>query len=96
MVLNNQGQAYLVSIMIATIFIVFALAVAPAIKQFVDNARDPSTESTVGLDCANESISKFDKTTCVAIDLFNPYFVGFLVFAAGLIITAKILLGSSG
>lgn len=95
MVLNNKGQVYLVSIMIATIFIVFALAVAPTIKQFVDDARNPSTDSSVGLDCSNTSISKYDKATCIAVDTFNPYFVGFLVFAAGLIITAKIIVGGA-
>ena len=95
MVLNIKGQAYLVSIMIACVFIVAALAFAPAIKSFVDTSRSASTDSSVGLDCSNDSISKFDKATCVAVDMFNPYFVGFLVFAAGLIITARIIVGGA-
>ena len=81
--------------MIAVVFIVFALAVSPTIKQFSDNAMNSSTTDRVGLDCNNATISKYDKASCVAVDLMNPYFIGFLIFFAGVIITAKIVYGGT-
>lgn len=65
--------------MIGVVFIVFALAVAPTIKQFSDNARNASTDESVGLDCSNSSISNYDKANCIATDLFLPYFIAFLL-----------------
>lgn len=88
---NKRGQVFLVSLMIAIVFILFGLAVAPAIKEFTDTARNSSTESSVGLDCNNSSISIFDRGTCTFVDLYNPYFAGFLLFSAGVIIAAKII-----
>lgn len=88
--LNSKGQTTLVAIMLAVVFIILALAFATPIKQFSDTARNSSTNSTVGLDCSNSSISTYDKANCVATDLFNPYFIGFLIFMAGVIIAAKI------
>ena len=90
MVLNSRGQTFLLALMIGMVFIVLALAFAPAIKNFVDDARAPSSDTAVGLDCSNASISKFDKAGCLLVDMFNPYFVGFLVFSAGVILTAKL------
>lgn len=89
--MNKSGQVFLVSLMIAIIFILLGLAFAPSIKQFTDTARSPSTNDSVGLDCGNSSISNFDKGTCVFVDLYNPYFAGFLIFAAGAIVAAKIV-----
>jgi len=94
-VLNRRGQTVFVAAMIAIVFIVLALAFAPAMKQFGDNARNVSSDTQVGLDCSNSSISNYDKASCNAVDLFNPYFMGFLVFGAGAIIAARIVGGSS-
>ena len=89
--MNAKGQVFLLTLMIAIIFILFGLAISPAIKQFTDSARNASTDTQVGLDCANNSISDFNKANCIAVDLYNPYFVGFLIFIAGAIIGAKII-----
>ena len=70
-----------------------ALAFAPVIKEFTDDARNPSSDTNVGLDCDNDYISNFDKANCLFVDYMNPYFVGFLIFAAGAIITAKLIGG---
>ena len=94
MVLNKKGQVFFLTLMIAIVFIISALAFAPAIKQFNDDARNSTTDERVGLDCSNSSISTFDKANCIAVDMFNPYFIGFLVFFAGAIITAKVIGGS--
>jgi len=49
--------------------------------------------TTGGLDCDNSSISNFDKATCIATDLMLFYFIGFLIFLAGAVITAKFVFG---
>ena len=46
-----------------------------------------------GMDCDNASISNFDKAACVATDLMLFYFISFLVFLAGAIVTAKFAFG---
>ena len=89
--MNKNGQVILVTFMIGIVFIIFALAVAPAIKQSSDIARNQTTDTSIGLDCSNSTISKFDKTNCVVVDLFNPYFIGFVIAAGGAIIAAKLI-----
>lgn len=91
---GKKGQVFFLTMMIAVVFILFALAVAPAIKQFSDTAMNSTSATQVGLDCNNETISDFDKANCVAVDLYNPYFVGFLVFAAGIIIAIRVIGGN--
>lgn len=91
--MNLRGQVFFFTMMIAVVFILAALAFAPAIKQFADDARNSTDETRVGLDCTNSSISLFDKANCVVVDLYNPYFVGFLIFFIGAIIVARIVYG---
>ena len=93
---NKQGQVFFYTMMIAVVFILSALAFAPAIKQFSDTARNASSETQVGLDCSNASISSFDKANCIVVDLYNPYFVGFLIFFAGAIIVARLVFSGGG
>lgn len=77
-------------IALAVTIIILALAFAPVVKQFADDARNSSSDTRVGLDCSNTSISNFDKANCVAVDSLNPYFVGFLLLFAGALIAAKV------
>lgn len=88
-----RGQVFFVTMMIALVFIILALAFSPVIKQFSDNARNQTTDTQVGLDCSNASISDFDRANCLFVDYMNPYFTGFLIFAAGAIIVAKLIGG---
>lgn len=91
MVLNNKGQVFFYTMMLAVVVVVLALALAFPIKQTVDVARGNTTTETVGLDCANSSISDFQKSQCVLTDLATPYFVWGLLGLAGAIVGAKIL-----
>jgi len=93
--LNNKGQVSLLLLAISVTIVLLALAFAPALKQFTDDARNSSSSTTVGLDCGNSSISNFDKANCVAVDLLNPYFVGFLLLFAGALFVAKIIGGGA-
>ncbi len=79
------------SFMIGLTILILGLALAPAVKQSTDNARNASTDNWVGLDCANESISNFKKGACVATDITLPYFIGFIIFAAGAIVVGRII-----
>lgn len=74
----------------AVVVLILALAFAPVIKQFADSAMNSTSATQVGLDCSNASISNFDKANCIAVDSFNPYFVGFLLLFAGALIAAKV------
>lgn len=89
--MNDRGQVFFITLMVAAIFIVLALAFSPVIKQFSDDARNSSDDTRVGLDCSNSSISDYDKANCVATDSLMPYFIGFLIFAGGAIIAAKVI-----
>jgi len=85
--MNNKGQTFFVAFMIGLTIIVMALAFAPGLKKNNEDLRSASN-----LDCGNESISNFDKATCTTTDLTVFYFIGGLIFIAGTVITAKIVL----
>ncbi len=89
--MNKHGLTWFVTIPLALVFILMALALAPAIYQFVVDARGPTTDTAVGLDCSNSSISNFDKASCVSVDYFTPFFVGALIFIGGAITVAKVI-----
>ncbi len=89
--MNNKGQAILVGLMVGLTVIILALALAPAVKESTDNARNESTGDWVGMDCNNESISNFDKAGCLAADITLPYFIGFLLFLAGAVIVGRLV-----
>ena len=91
--MNKKGQVIFFTLMLAIVIIILALAFAPVIRQFVDEARQPSSDTQIGLDCNNPGISDFDKANCVAIDFYNPYFIGMLIGVAGAIIGARVLYG---
>jgi uncharacterized protein (UPF0333 family) len=87
----KKGQVTFVLLSLAVVVIILALAFAPVLKQFTDDARNSSSDSRVGLDCSNSSISTFDKANCMAVDVINPYFIGFLLLIAGAFFVAKVI-----
>lgn len=89
--MNNKGQYAIYTLMIGIVMLILAMAFAPALKSFVDSARAPPTNESVGLDCSNESISDFDKATCVTTDLFLPYFILGLIGLAFIVIGYKVV-----
>lgn len=88
--MKSKGQVAIFVLMIFIVVIIMALALAPALKGIIDEARAPSSNIQIGLDCSNDSISDFDKANCVAVDLYQPYFIGFLIAMGGAIIGARI------
>jgi len=85
--MNNKGQVAFLTMMIGIVIIVLALAFAPGLKLQID-----STRGADGLDCSNDSISTFDKATCIVIDLNMFYFIGGLIFIAGAVMMGRKLL----
>ena len=78
--------------MLAVAIIVVALSLVVVINQFVSDARQPNSDTAVGLDCNNSSISDYQKGQCVLTDLATPYFFFGLIGIAALVIGAKVLL----
>lgn len=93
MVKSKRSQALIYGFMIAVVLIILALALAPMVKNRTDNARNLTIEEggINGLDCSNSSISNFNKTSCIAVDMTQFLFIGIVIFIAGAIITAKII-----
>lgn len=91
--MNKKASVVVYTLMLGMIIIILALALAPPVQDFVNSAMNASSGDTQGLDCTNESISSFDKATCIATDLTLFYFIGALVFVGGLIITSKVAFG---
>ena len=93
--MNNNGQVVFFTLMIGLTVLVLALALAFPVKQAVDNATN-YTGNVTGehqtLDCANSSISTFDKGACIISDMSMFYFIGGLIFMVDSIIVAKVLL----
>jgi len=49
------------------------------------------TITTQGLDCANTSISDFDKAGCLVSDISLFFFIAGIIFIGGSIITARLI-----
>lgn len=89
--MNNKGQVIIISFMIGLTVAILALALAPALQSQITDARNVSTDSSIGLDCDNESISNFDKAACVVTDITLPYFIGFLLLLAGAVVLGRVI-----
>lgn len=94
--MEKKGQVVFYTLMIGIVIILLALALAPVVKEFVDNARsnnytiNPSAPgNSSGLDCDNAGITKYTKVACVVADLTIFHFIIGLVVLGGAIILAR-------
>ncbi|KKM72723.1 hypothetical protein LCGC14_1417670 [marine sediment metagenome] len=82
--MNNKGQMLIFGFMMMMAIIVLIMGVAPAGQDVLN-----LTMSSDNMDCDNSSISTFDKTACVAVDMGMFYFLiglvalAFAVFVGG-------------
>jgi len=84
--MNKKGQAIFVGIMVFIMaFIVLTQFINP-IKDVVSTTRNASN-----LDCANTSISVGDRSTCLLVDVFLPYFFGMGLAAGAGLLTARFI-----
>ena len=100
--MNNRSQIVIYGFMLGLTILIFALALAPSVKETISNVRNQTYsvgyngsdyQLATGLDCTNTSISDYDKAACYATDLTLFYFIGTLLFIAGAIVTAKVIFG---
>ena len=90
--MNKHGQVAIFGIMMLIVIVILALNFAPVLKESTDIARNETTETTIGLNCSDTTISDYDKAGCIAIDL-NPFlYIGILLGIAGAVAGAKILI----
>ncbi len=82
--MNNKGQVLIFGFMIMMAIIVLIIGSAPAAQDVLNQ-----TISSSNMDCDNSSISNFDKTACIAVDMGMFYFliglvaIAFAVFFGG-------------
>jgi len=92
--MNNKGSFVIYGLMIGLVIIILALALAPAVSQFTGNAMNVSNGDDVGLNCSyTGNISNFVRAACVVTDLSLFYFISFLIFLAGAVVTARFVFG---
>ena len=91
--MNNNGQIMFYGLMLGVTIIILALAFAPVLKQFNDDARNVTSNTQVGLDCNNASISDFNKAQCQIQDLSLPYFIIGIIAIGGIVMGAKAIMG---
>lgn len=84
--MNKKGQVQFYAYMVGLVIFILALALAYPIRQAADTAMSSQ-------DCTNESLDGFGKINCYATDLVPFYFVGSLIFIAGIWFTAKVVFG---
>lgn len=90
--MNNRGQVVFFVLMLGIVVVLLAMALAPIVNQVATDARNVTTNTQVGLDCSNSSISDYQKSQCILVDVATPYFFFGLVGIALLIMGAKWLL----
>lgn len=88
----KKAQIRILALMLGITIIILALALAPSIKTFTDDAMNSSTSTTLGMDCSNSSISNFDKAACIGVDMGGFYFLAAIIFIGGSVAVAKVLL----
>ena len=87
---SKKGQAVIFGLCLGLTIIILGLAIAPALSESINNARNATSGDTLGLDCDNESISNFNKATCIISDLSLFYVIGFIIFLGGSVVAARI------
>ena len=90
--MNKRGQTWAYGFMLGIIIFILALALAPSVAQFTNDARNDSTDGYTGMNCSAPR-DNFIRATCIVTDLSLPYFIGILIFMAGIAVTAKYFFG---
>ena len=89
--MNSKAQVQMYALMLGLVVLILSLALAPIVMDLSSDSQAAPTADTQGLDCANASISNFDRITCYAVDLTPFYFIGSLLMIGGIILTIKII-----
>lgn len=90
---NKRGQTLFFTFMLGVVILVLGLALFVVVQTFVTDARAPTTDTAVGLDCLNSSISDYQKAQCTLTDLSMPYYLIGMIGLAGMVWAAKLIIG---
>ncbi|KKN56549.1 hypothetical protein LCGC14_0571270 [marine sediment metagenome] len=83
--MNNKGQVLIFSFIITLVIIILVYGLAPSGFEIVNQ-----TIHSSNMDCGNSSISTFDKSACVAVDMgMFLFLIGLLTFAFAIFIGSK-------
>lgn len=91
MIKSKHASTMIYSLMLGLVILIMTIALAPSGKQVIDDAMNASTSDFIGLDCDNDSISNFDKATCVVTDFSLFWFFGALICIAGAVVGGRII-----
>jgi len=92
MVLNNKGQVIFFTLMLSVTIFIIAMALVPVVQDMTEGAMNSTSDTQVGLDCSNSSITDYTKAQCILTDAATPYFFFGLIGIALLVIGAKVML----
>lgn len=92
-----RGQVAIYLLMLGVVVTVLALSLSPVVKEFADDARQPTNETanTIGLDCSNSSISDYQQAQCMVVDATLPYWFFVMLGIVGAILAARLYFGGS-
>jgi len=90
--MNIKGQVFMMTLMLGLVVLLLAVALAGPLSERITAVRNTTYDSgtSTGMDCANVSISNYQKAACTATDVTIFYFIGAMIFIAGAIIVAKV------
>ena len=86
-----KAQTKIYAMSVGLVIIILALALAPAISESTESARNQTNGDIIGMDCNNNSISDFTKAACVATDISPFWLIGTLILIGGGYITFKVV-----
>jgi hypothetical protein len=89
---NKRGQVIFFTLMLSVVVVLLAMALIPVVNEFATGAMNGTSDTAVGLDCGNSSISDYTKGQCVLTDAATPYFFFGFIGIALLIIGAKLII----
>ena len=81
---KNKGQATILGLMLFVMVLTFAIMIIPSFKENIIWVRGDE-----GMNCTSETLTTGQSMTCLAVDLFLPYFIIAIVLAGGGLIAYK-------
>ena len=90
--MNRLGITFFLTLMIGACIVILALALAPIVKDFNEDARNVTTaDGAEGMDCSNASISDFQNAACITNDITTASFVGILIAIGLAVLIGKVI-----
>ena len=72
--MNKKGVGLFGIMIFLFLFIIAITVIGPNIKDISSDARSPDN-----LDCENSTLTIGERSTCIVVDLINPYFIAVII-----------------